>query len=188
MQNKLILFSGPSGSGKTTIVHHLLKTIPSLGFSISATTRTIRPNEKNGVDYYFLTKEDFKNKIDNGEFLESEEVYKDLFYGTLRSEVERIWSENKSVIFDIDVIGALNIKKIYGDSALAVIVVPPSMEKLKERLQKRATENEESFAKRIEKAEHELTYKKQFDKIIVNDDLEDSFKEAGKIILDFLKK
>ena len=186
MDGKLIIFSGPSGSGKTTIAHHLLRAIPSLGFSISATTRAVRPNEKNGVDYYFLKEKDFKNKIKEGKFLEWEEVYKGIFYGTLVSEVERIWSQNKHVIFDIDVVGALNVKKIYWGECLSVIVVPPSIEKLKERLKMRATETEESFQKRIEKAEYELTFSKQFDKVIVNDKLEDSFKKAEKLVKDFL--
>ena len=185
---KLLIFSGPSGSGKTTIGHHLLSVIPSLGFSVSATTRAIRSNEKNGVDYYFLSKEDFKNKIEKNEFLEWEEVYKDIFYGTLKSEVERIWSQNKHIIFDIDVAGGMNIKKIYTDLALAVFVMPPSIDKLKERLKTRATETEESFKKRIEKAEQELTYAKQFDKTIINNNLENSFKDAEKITLEFLKK
>ena len=188
MKNKLLIFSGPSGSGKTTIAHHLLSVISSLGFSISATTRAARPNEKNGVDYYFLSKEDFKNKIDKNEFLEWEEVYKDVCYGTLKSEVERIWSQNKHVIFDIDVIGGLNIKKIYGELALSVFVMPPSIDKLKERLKTRATETEESFQKRIDKAEHELTYTKLFDKIIINNNLENSFSEAERLVTEFLRK
>lgn len=188
MGNKLIIFAGPSGSGKTTIVHHLLEQMPELSFSVSATTRKKRSNEKNGVDYYFISEESFKEKIENNEFVEWEQVYVGGYYGTLKSEVERVWSLNKSVVFDVDVVGALAIKKAYGDNALVVMVMPPSLEKLKERLHARATETPESLKKRIDKAEHELSYAYKFDKVIVNDKIDKAYSQAKKITKDFLKK
>lgn len=184
--NKLILFCGPSGSGKTTIVHHLLDKNPALSFSISATTRKRRENEIHGKDYYFLTIEDFKKKIKNNEFLEWEEVYENGFYGTLRSEIERINSINKLAIFDVDVKGGLSIKKLYGKDVLAVFVRPPSLEELIKRLKLRSTETASGFQKRIKRAELELNYANHFDKIIINNDLSCTLQEAQKLIDEIL--
>ena len=187
--NKLIVFSAPSGSGKTTIVKHLLgATDLPLSFSISAASREARPNETDKQDYYFLSVSDFKNKIANDEFLEFEEVYPDNFYGTLKSEIERIWSTGKSVIFDIDVIGGLNIKKQFPEETLAVFVQPPSKEELEKRLRGRATETEEKIAMRLAKADTELATAPQFDAIITNDNLDLAKQEAFQLITKFLKK
>lgn len=187
MTNKLIIFSAPSGSGKTTIVKHLLNTFPELAFSVSVTTRHIRPNEVDGKDYYFYTEKEFLQAIKNDEFLEYEEVYKGLFYGTLKSEVERLWALGKTVIFDVDVIGGLNIKKFYGEKALAVFLRPPSVEILMERLKKRETEVEHQLNERVEKAKSELKYEQQFDEVIVNDILSDTFAVTEKLVARFLK-
>jgi len=187
MQNKLLLFCGPSGSGKTTIVHHLLKNNPRLQFSISATTRPMRANEKDGVDYYFITVDEFKNRIEQDAFVEWEEVYVNGFYGTLKSEIDRIWKLNKVVVFDVDVEGGLNIKQQFGQQLLAVFIMPPSVEILHERLRARATETAETLSIRIKKADHELTYAYRFDKIIVNNDLSDALKEAQDLLDAFLK-
>ncbi len=187
MSNKLIIFSAPSGSGKTTVVKHLLKTIDKLAFSVSVTTRQKRPNEVDGKDYYFYTENDFLKAIKNEQFLEYEEVYKGLFYGTLKSEVERLWSQGKTVIFDVDVIGGLNIKKFYGEQALAVFLRPPSVEILMDRLRKRETEVEHHLIERIEKAKSELKYEQQFDKVIVNDVLNDTFETAENLVANFIK-
>lgn len=187
MSNKLIIFSAPSGSGKTTVVKHLLKTIDKLAFSVSVTTRQKRPNEVDGKDYYFYTENDFLKAINNEQFLEYEEVYKGLFYGTLKSEVERLWSQGKTVIFDVDVIGGLNIKKFYGEQALAVFLRPPSVEILMDRLRKRETEVEHHLIERIEKAKSELKYEQQFDKVIVNDVLNDTFETAENLVANFIK-
>ncbi len=185
--NKLIIFSAPSGSGKTTVVRHLLDTMPELAFSISVTTRSKRPNEVDGHDYYFYSENEFLKAIKNEEFLEYEEVYKGLFYGTLKSEVDRLWAEGKTVIFDVDVVGGLNIKKFYGDQALAVFLRPPSVEILMDRLRKRETEVEHQLQERIEKAKSELNFEQQFDKVIVNDVLSDTFVTAENVVADFLK-
>lgn len=185
-KGKLIIISAPSGAGKTTIVQHLLKSIPDLEFSISVASRKIRPNEVDGKDYYFIHINEFRKKIENDEFLEWEEVYKDHYYGTLKSEVERIWVNGKYVIFDVDVVGGLNIKKFYKNKALAVFIMPPTPEHLEKRLRARSTENEEQLKKRIEKAEHELTFADQFDKILVNDDLEAAQKQVVELVLDFV--
>ena len=187
MKGKLIIFSAPSGAGKTTIVRHLLEKDFNLEFSVSATSRNPRPNEKNGKDYYFLTLEEFIKRVGNNEFLEWEEVYKGIRYGTLKSEVERIRNQGKNVIFDVDVVGGLNIKKYYGDEALAVFVQPPSVEELKKRLTQRSTETDDKIAMRIAKAEHELSFAPQFDVVLVNDNLEQAFTEAEKVIAGFLK-
>ncbi len=188
MKGKLIIFSAPSGAGKTTIVKHLLKQPLDLKFSVSATSRSPRPGETNGQDYYFLSEKQFSQKIKNGEFLEWEEVYSGIFYGTLKSEVERIRNLGKNVIFDVDVKGGLNIKQYYQNEALAVFVKPPSVEVLKERLQSRSTESEEKINMRIAKAEYELGFSHQFDRVIVNDNLENAFAETEKMVTDFLKK
>lgn len=184
---KLIIFSAPSGSGKTTVVQHLLKKFPELAFSISVTTRHKRPNEIDGKDYYFYPESKFLHAIKNEDFLEYEEVYKGLFYGTLKSEVERLWDEGKTVIFDVDVVGGLNIKKHYGDQALAVFLRPPSVEILMDRLTKRETEVEHQLQERIAKAKSELKFEHQFDEVIVNDVLSDTFATTEKLVATFLK-
>jgi guanylate kinase len=184
--NKLIIVSAPSGAGKTTIVRHLLSLPLPLSFSVSATSRTPRPGEVDGHDYYFLSADKFRQKIEAGEFLEWEEVYPGTYYGTLRSEVERIWNEGKSVVFDVDVIGGLNIKKIYGDKALAVFVQPPSVETLRQRLRNRSTESEDKIATRIAKAEYELSFAPQFDVVLINDKLQAAVAEAGCLVEEFL--
>ena len=185
--NKLIIFSAPSGSGKTTVVQHLLSVIDELAFSISATTRHKRPNELDGKDYYFLSIEEFKKRIEQDHFLEYEEVYPGLFYGTLKSEVDRLWKLGKSVIFDVDVVGGLNIKKYFGDQALAVFLRPPSVEELAKRLRERNTEAVSQLNERIEKATDELKYESEFDIVIVNDKLDLTFVAAEKEITTFLK-
>lgn len=186
-EGRLIIFSAPSGAGKTTIVHHLLGKIPSLSFSVSATTRERRGRETDGKDYYFISKEDFLHKIAQHEFVEFEEVYSGTFYGTLRSEIERIWAEGKHVIFDIDVKGGLHLKKKYGSSALAVFVDPPSLEVLIERLTGRGTDAPSQLAERIKKADEELKYAAQFDVILKNHDLGTACAEAEKLVNDFLR-
>ena len=184
---KLIVFSAPSGSGKTTIVRYLLAQEElKLDFSISATSREPRGNEVNGKDYYFLSLEDFKKKIKNDEFLEWEEVYRDNFYGTLKSEVERIWAKGKNVIFDIDVVGGLDIKNIYPEKTLAVFVKPPSIEELKIRLKKRQTESSDKINMRVAKASIELATAPQFDHIIINNDLNTALEEAYTLVSDFV--
>lgn len=188
MKGKLIIFSAPSGAGKTTIVRHLLDRKLNLEFSVSATSRAPRPNETNGKDYYFLTEKEFKQKIENNEFLEWEEVYNGVYYGSLKSEVERIRNLGKNVIFDVDVVGGLNIKKFYGDEALAIFVQPPSVEELRKRLISRSTETEEKIQMRIAKAEHELSFAKQFDKLVTNNDLEQACREAEELIREFIGK
>lgn len=187
IQPKIVIFSAPSGAGKTTIVRHLVKNKNfGLEFSISATNRPPRRNEKEGVDYYFLDTHTFKEKIIRGEFLEWEEVYDNQFYGTLKSEVERIWGRRKHIIFDIDVIGGLNIKKIYGDRALAVFIKPPSIEALNDRISKRSSENKGSLKKRLEKAAYEISFAEKFDYILLNDSLEKALKGAEQVVSNFL--
>ena len=184
---KAIIFSAPSGSGKTTIVKHLLDINPKLGFSISACTRDKRGrNEKNGKDYFFLTPQDFKKKIDEDEFIEWEEVYAGNFYGTLKSEIERIWSEGRHVIFDVDVKGGLNLKKYFGDKALAVFVKVPSLDVLKSRLTDRNTESEDSLSRRVFKARFEMGFEDQFDVTLVNEALEESLAKAEKLVDTFI--
>ncbi|WP_345189985.1 guanylate kinase [Algibacter agarivorans] len=186
-QGKLIVFSAPSGSGKTTIVRHLLGIEDlNLEFSISATSRAKRGKEEDGKDYYFLSAEAFKNKIKNDEFLEWEEVYRDNFYGTLKTEVERIWAKGKNVIFDIDVSGGLRIKRKFPEQTLAVFVKPPSIDELKIRLKKRKTESEDKINMRVAKASAELATAPLFDTIVVNDNLEKALEEAEIQISNFI--
>lgn len=186
MAGKLIIFSAPSGSGKSTIINYLLKQGLPLQFSISATSRAPRGNEKNGVDYYFITPGEFRKKVDAGEFLEYEEVYKDTFYGTLKSEVDRITRSGNHVIFDVDVVGGCNIKQYYGSLALSIFIRPPSIETLRKRLENRATDLPEVIESRIKKASYELTFAPEFDVVIVNDDLEKAQAEAKEIVQRFL--
>jgi len=186
-KGKLIILSAPSGAGKTTIVKHLLQKDLALEFSISATSRAPRNNEVDKKDYYFMTNEEFHKKVQNNEFLEWEEVYEGTCYGTLKTEVERIRDKGKNVIFDVDVVGGLNIKKYYGSEALAIFVKPPSVEELENRLRNRSTETEEKIQMRIAKAEHELSFAEQFDVVLINSDLEKACKEAKKLIQEFLK-
>lgn len=188
MEGKAIIFSAPSGAGKTTIVHSLLERIPSLRFSISATTRKMRSNEVNGRDYYFLDKEDFKSRIDSGALLEWEEVYPGIFYGTLRSEVDRIWKQGNHVIFDVDVKGGINLKKSFGDKALSVFVKVANPEILRERLKKRNTESEETLQMRVEKAMIEMKEENRFDQIVFNEELDHAIGEAERIVKDFILK
>ena len=187
-EGKLIIFSAPSGAGKTTIVQHLLKKIPQLEFSISATTRKPRGDEKDGADYYFISKEEFLHRIAKKHFVEFEEVYTGTFYGTLRTEIERIWLDDKVVIFDIDVEGGLHLKRKYDGAALAIFVQPPSLEVLKQRLAGRGTDSPEKLQERFEKAAKELNYAPQFDIILKNHDLQTACAEAEELVLDFLRK
>ena len=185
--HKLVLFCGPSGSGKTTIVHHLMQQFSMMRFSVSATTREKRPNEEHGKDYYFLSVDEFKEKINNNEFLEWEEVYKDRFYGTLKKEVERILEDGYVAIFDVDVEGGLHIRKQFGRQFLDVFVMPPSVDDLHKRLVARATESEDSLFKRLDKAEKEMNYAFRFNHVIVNAILEDAKLDAMKIVKEFLE-
>jgi guanylate kinase len=187
MEGKLIIFSAPSGAGKTTIVQHLLAKFPVLEFSISACSRAKRKDEKEGEDYYFLSVDEFKQKIERNEFLEWEEVYTNHFYGTLRSEISRIWSKGHHVIFDVDVHGGLNLKKIFGSRALAVFVKAPSIQHLENRLKLRETETAESIARRINKAGEEMELASQFDEIVLNDQMEHAFSQAEEIVNKFLE-
>lgn len=184
--SKLIIFTAPSGAGKTTIVQHLLKNMPEMAFSISATTRARRENEVEGKDYYYIGVAEFKKLIAEEAFAEWQEVYPNQFYGTLKREMERIWAEGKHILFDIDVKGALNLKLAYPEQSLAVFVKPPSKEALFERLRQRKTENEESLRKRLAKAEEELTFENKFDHILVNDVLETALEEAQNVVRRFI--
>jgi len=188
MEGKLFIFSAPSGSGKTTIVQNLLKKDLDLEFSISATSRPKRENEIDGQDYYFLSSDDFKNKINKEEFVEWEEVYENRFYGTLKSEVQRIWSEGKHVIFDVDVVGGLNIKNQFKEKALSIFVMPPSIEELEKRLILRSTDSKEDIETRLNKASEELCYADRFDMIIVNNELEEAIDKAEMAITEFINK
>ncbi|WP_312324208.1 guanylate kinase [Soonwooa sp.] len=184
--NKVVIFSAPSGSGKTTLVKHCLAHFPDLQFSISCTTRAPRGEEKHGVDYHFLSPEEFRQKISENAFVEFEEVYTDKFYGTLQEEVERIWKNGKVVIFDVDVKGGVNLKKIFGEQALSIFIAPPSIEELERRLTTRGTDAPDVIKTRVAKAEEELTYQAQFDKVVVNDNLEVATQEMESILQDFI--
>lgn len=185
-EGKMFVFTAPSGAGKTTIVRHLLKNYDILDFSISATTRAKRDHEEDGKDYYFMSPEEFRRREENDEFIEWEEVYEDQFYGTLKSEVERLWANNKHIVFDIDVRGATNIKQLYKEKCLAVFVKPPSVEVLIKRLTNRKTESASSLKKRISRVKREMKYENNFDRILVNDLLEVTLKEAEFIIEGYL--
>jgi len=185
-KGKLVIFSAPSGAGKTTIVHWLMKQIPELAFSVSATSRQKRSGETDGKDYHFLSVDDFKQKIRQNAFVEWEEVYENQFYGTLISEVERLRKEGKHVVFDVDVKGGMNIKRLYGNDALSVFVQPPSIEELEKRLRTRNTDSEESIRKRVKKAGYELQYAKHFDVVIVNDNLEEAEQKTLEVVTEFL--
>lgn len=187
-EGKLVIFSAPSGSGKTTLVRYLLEEFPELSFSISATSRDPRGKEANGVDYYFLSAAEFQSRAGNGEFLEWEEVYAGTYYGTLKAEVERLWAEGKTVAFDIDVVGGLNLKEQFGDRALALFVQAPSLEELRRRLVGRGTDSQEKIAQRLAKAEQELGRAPEFDHVIVNDDLQRAQQEAKALMSKFLGK
>lgn len=187
-RGKLIIFSAPSGSGKSTIINYLLECNLDLAFSISATSRAPRGSEQNGVEYYFLTPDEFRAKIANGEFIEFEEVYKDNFYGTLKSEVERIREKGLNVVFDVDVVGGVNIKNIFGDEALSMFIMPPSVEELRKRLVGRNTDSAETIEKRLAKAEYEIGFADKFDKVVINDNLESAKAEALSIIKEFVEK
>lgn len=186
--NKIIIITAPSGSGKTTIVRQLLQRTPDLGFSISACTRNPRPGEVDGRDYYFLSEADFRQKIEEEAFIEWEMVYTGKYYGTLRSEVGRLWSEGKAPLVDIDVVGALNIKSQYGDQAISLFIQAPSVEELKRRLETRGTESPEMLQERLDKAAYELSFAGRFDRIVVNDNLERAIEETMMIISKFLQK
>jgi guanylate kinase len=183
---KMIIFSAPSGSGKSTIINHLLQKGYPIEFSISATTRAPRGKEQNGVEYYFFSLEEFKAKIQAGEFLEYEEVYENRFYGTLNSECERIWAKGKTIVFDVDVAGGIRLKELFGDRALAIFIQTPSFEELRNRLQARNTETLEELEKRISKAEFELQFSYMFDIIVLNDVLEHACKKTEELISEFL--
>lgn len=183
---KLIIFSAPSGSGKTTIVRRIMQTIPGLEFSISATSRAPRGTEQHGHDYYFLSAEEFDKAISEEQFVEWEEVYAGTKYGTLKSEMERIWAEGHTILFDVDVKGGVRLKKIFGEQALSVFVMPPSIEELRNRLVGRATDSPEKIEQRIAKAAEEIGYAPQFDKTVVNDDLEKAVAEVESIVKEFI--
>ena len=184
---KLVIFSAPSGSGKTTIVRELLKRFPQFEFSISATSRLPRGKEQDGVDYYFLTNEEFRARVERDEFVEWEEVYAGTCYGTLKSEMERIWSKGNIILFDVDVMGGIKLKQIFGNDACSIFIMPPSIEELERRLRGRGTDAEEVIQKRIAKAEFEISKAPEFDNIVVNDRLEDAVAETTDIITRFIK-
>jgi len=185
---KAIIFSAPSGAGKTTIVQHLLRQELNLKFSISATTRAKRKVERAGKDYHYMSVEEFKDKIEVNDFIEWEEVYTNNFYGTLKSEINRIWASGKHVIFDVDVKGGISLKEYFGEKALSIFVMPPSIDALRERLEGRETETSESIARRIGKAEYELRQSEKFDEILLNDKLEEACKNAKNLVLEFLNE
>lgn len=186
--NKVIIFSAPSGSGKSTIVNHLLSLDLGLEFSISATSRAPRGQEQHGREYYFFSAEEFKKRIDADEFLEWEEVYAGCYYGTLKSELERIWAKGHTVVFDVDVVGGVNIKKIFGSDALSVFVQAPSVEVLRRRLESRRTDSPEKIEQRVAKADYEMTFRDKFDVVVINDDLQAAFADAEQKVRAFLAK
>jgi guanylate kinase len=186
IHQKILIITAPSGAGKTSITHFLMKTFPVLSFSVSAATRQARGNETNGVDYHFITLEDFKKKIQQKEFAEWEMVYEGKYYGTLKSELKRIWSLGKVPVLDIDVKGALHVQQQYPENTLSIFVEPPSVDELKKRLLSRGTETEESLSSRVNKASYEISFKDHFDKIIINDNLDSACEQALKIVGDFL--
>ena len=185
---KAVIFSAPSGSGKSTIVNHILKLHPEFKFSVSAASPAPRGDEKNGVAYWFISADEFRKRIADNEFVEYEEVYPGSFYGTLKSEVERIWDNGDAIIFDVDVKGGVNLKKYFGDRALSVFIQAPSVEVLRQRLVSRATDSPEAIERRVAKAAEEMTYADKFDHIIVNDDLQKAYADAEKLVDDFLCK
>ncbi len=186
--NKLIIITAPSGAGKTSITRYLMKTFPQLVFSVSAATRNPRGTEKNGVDYHFMSIDDFKHKIQQNEFVEWEMVYEGKYYGTLKAELERIWQQHKIPVLDIDVKGAIHVQQQYPQSSLSLFIQTPSVEELKKRLESRGTETPESLAARVNKAAYELSFKDQFNKLIINDDLQRACNEATAIVADFIGK
>ncbi len=186
MVNKAVIISAPSGAGKTTIVKHLLSVFPGLEFSISACSRPKREKETEGKDYYFITTDQFRDKISRDEFIEWQEVYPGSYYGTLKSEMDRIWSERKTPVFDVDVFGGINLKKYFGDTALAIFVQPPSVQELENRLRHRGTENEENLQTRLNKVEKELTFSGKFDRIIVNDEFSSASSKVTELVAEFL--
>ena len=187
MGNKVLIFSAPSGSGKSTIVNHILGLYPgSMEFSVSATSRPPRGEEKHGREYYFLSPDEFRNAVKEDKFVEFEEVYEGRFYGTLKSECERIWAAGHVIIFDVDVKGGVNLKKYFGDKALSIFIKAPSVEVLRERLVKRGTDSPEAIEERVAKAEEEMTYAPKFDYVLVNDDLNTAYAESEKVVEDFL--
>ena len=188
MKGKTLIFSAPSGSGKSTIVHHLLDNHPEIEFSVSATSRAPRGEEKDGVDYWFLTEEEFRRRIAEDALVEYQEVYAGSFYGTLKSEVERIWAKDHVIIFDVDVKGGYNLKKYFGDDALSVFIQAPSIEELRRRLVLRGTDSPEAIDRRVAKAAEEMTWAPKFDCVLINDDLEKAFAEAEAMVSEFLKK
>lgn len=188
MSNKVVIFSAPSGSGKSTIVNHILKLHPEMEFSVSATSRAPRGQEKNGTEYYFFSADNFRKMISEDKFVEYEEVYAGSFYGTLKSEVQRIWDKGHVIIFDVDVKGGVNLKKYFGSNALSIFIQAPSVEELRKRLIARGTDSEEAIEKRVSKAAEEMTYADKFDHILVNDDLQKAFSEAEDIVDKFLKE
>jgi guanylate kinase len=187
MEGKLVIISAPSGAGKTTIVKHLLDNGLKLSFSVSATTRQRRSNEIDGIDYFFISVPEFKKRIENNEFVEWEEVYKDLFYGTLKSEIERIWAKGNHVIFDVDVQGGIKLKEIFGNKSIAIFIMPPTIEELENRLQKRNTESSEHLKMRLAKAKQEMSLAEEFDMVIVNHQLDKAKEESLKLVSSFLK-
>ena len=188
MDGKVIIFSAPSGTGKTTIIKQILPKFAELEFSISATCRAPRSGEQDGRDYYFISNDEFDRLVKEGAFIEWEEVYAGTRYGTLRREIERIWAKGHTIVFDIDVKGGVNLKKIFGDQAMSVFIMPPSIDELRRRLEGRATDSPETITRRINKAEEELGYSKHFDKIVVNDVLEDAIRETECYVSEFLNK